>query len=121
VTLRNDTAGCVSKQLEKDDCIIAKWAQEDVETLYNLLNKKKDYNRVQLVFHKCLLLYKCTWNEVHVSLSLSVSLQMNVRTHARTHTRAHVHAPTPTHTHTHSVSHALVRTVNTSELLNTQS
>jgi hypothetical protein len=25
--------------LEEEDYIIAKWAQEDVETLYNLLNK----------------------------------------------------------------------------------
>jgi hypothetical protein len=27
------------KQMEEEDYIIAKWAQEDVETLYNLLNK----------------------------------------------------------------------------------
>jgi hypothetical protein len=26
------------KQLEEEDCIIAKWAQEDVDTLCNLLN-----------------------------------------------------------------------------------
>jgi hypothetical protein len=26
------------KQLEEEDYIIAKWAQEDVEALYNLLN-----------------------------------------------------------------------------------
>jgi hypothetical protein len=27
------------RQLEEEDIIIVKWAQEDVETLYNLLNK----------------------------------------------------------------------------------
>jgi hypothetical protein len=27
------------RQLEEEDNIIVKWAQEDVETLYNLLNK----------------------------------------------------------------------------------
>jgi hypothetical protein len=27
------------KQMEEENYIIAKWAQEDVETLYNLLNK----------------------------------------------------------------------------------
>jgi hypothetical protein len=27
------------KQMEEEDYIIAKWAQEDVEALYNLLNK----------------------------------------------------------------------------------
>jgi len=26
------------RQLEEEDTIIVKWAQEDVETLYNLLN-----------------------------------------------------------------------------------
>jgi hypothetical protein len=31
--------------MEEDDYINAKWAQEDVETLYNLLNKNKYYQR----------------------------------------------------------------------------
>ena len=29
----------LQKQLEEEDYIIVKWAQEDVETLYSLLNK----------------------------------------------------------------------------------
>jgi hypothetical protein len=27
------------KEMEEEDYILAKWAQEDVETFYNLLNK----------------------------------------------------------------------------------
>jgi hypothetical protein len=29
------------KQMEEEYCIIAKWAQEDVETLYSLLNGRR--------------------------------------------------------------------------------
>jgi hypothetical protein len=32
------------KQLEEEDCIIAKWTQEDVETSYNLLNNNNNNN-----------------------------------------------------------------------------
>jgi hypothetical protein len=31
------------KKLGEEDYVIAKWAQEDVETLYNLLNNNKVY------------------------------------------------------------------------------
>ena len=30
------------RQLEEEDTIIVKWAQEDVETLYNLLNNNNN-------------------------------------------------------------------------------
>jgi hypothetical protein len=30
-------------QLEEEDTIIVKWAQEDVETLYNLLNTNNNH------------------------------------------------------------------------------
>jgi len=35
----------MQKQLEEEDAIIVKWAQEDVETLYNLLNNNNNKNK----------------------------------------------------------------------------
>ena len=36
--------------MEEEDNIIVKWAQEDVETSYNLLNKQINYNKINIQF-----------------------------------------------------------------------
>jgi hypothetical protein len=39
--MNNPVYSCItkSKQMEEEDYVIAEWALEDVETLYNLVNK----------------------------------------------------------------------------------
>jgi len=41
------------RQLEKEDNIIVKWAQEDVETLHNLLNNNNNNNNNIIIAATC--------------------------------------------------------------------
>jgi len=50
--------------MEEEDNIIVRWAQEDVEASYNLLNKNKNHEASHYVIFSILLLFSRSWTRI---------------------------------------------------------